>query len=72
MKTKRIRKIIVPPEPILLTTVELATFLNISDKTVQKWKKEGMPVAINYKNVLRYDRRACLTWLAENNNDATT
>ncbi|MBQ3349494.1 MAG: helix-turn-helix domain-containing protein [Thermoguttaceae bacterium] len=71
MRTKKIKKIIVPPEPILLTTVELATFLNISDKTVQKWKKEGMPVAINHQNVLRFDRRACLTWLAENNNDAT-
>ena len=72
MRTKKLRAVIIPPEPILLTTDELAAFLNISDKTIQKWQKEGMPAAVNHKKILRFDRRACLTWLAEQNNDTTT
>lgn len=72
MRTKSIRKIIIPPEPILLTLNELAAFLNISVNTVTKWQKEGMPAAIQKERILRFDRRACLTWLADNNNDATT
>lgn len=72
MKTRSIRKIIIPPEPILLTLNELAAFLNIGVNTVRSWQKEGMPAAIHKDRVLRFDRRACLTWLAENNNDATT
>lgn len=71
MRTKNIRKIIIPPEPILLTTDELAAFLHISDKTVQKWQKEGMPAAINHQRVLRFDRRDCLTWLANQQDDAS-
>ena len=63
---KRKQQIIeVPPEPVLLTLKELAAFLNISVNTVKTWQKAGMPVAINRERILRFDRRACLTWLQQ-------
>lgn len=65
MRARRTNNIEVPPEPILLTTKELAAFLQVSERTVQRWQLEGMPAAINRKKTLRFDRRACLTWLQQ-------
>lgn len=66
LKTKK--SVVIPPEPVLLTLKQLTAFLNVSESTVRKWTKNGMPTAIRTLKTLRYDRRACLAWLAEENN----
>jgi excisionase family DNA binding protein len=48
----------------LLTTVELAKLLNISPKTVRKWRYErNLPAIKVGKRLVRYRKKDILAWL---------
>lgn len=50
----------------MLTAKELMTALKISDSTLYRLRKEGLPfVKLSYRNV-RYDLNEVVTWLKEN------
>jgi len=51
----------------ILTTKEACTFLKVSDRTLRRWIKEGLPhTQIKRGFKLLFSRRKLLDWLEEN------
>lgn len=72
MPTKASRRVPLPAGLVpLLTQAELETFYRVSDWTVLKWIKRGMPVepmksATGEKQERRFDLEQVKAWHAEN------
>jgi len=49
----------------LLTQKELAEYLQVTEVTLWKWRKKGMPYVKAGKSV-RYDKDQVMRWLEEN------
>lgn len=54
--------------PAILTSVETATLLNVSDETMLRWRKDGFGPPYSQPNcrVVRYLRDDLVAWLEEN------
>ena len=49
----------------LLTQKELADYLKVTEMTLYRWRKEGMPY-IRVGKQVRYEKEAVLIWLNSN------
>jgi len=51
----------------ILTTKEACTFLKISDRTLRRWMKEGLPhTQVKKGGKLLFSKKKLLDWLEEN------
>lgn len=55
-----------PTEP-LMTNKEIMDFLQINEKTLYDYRKQGMPVIKLSKRTFRYDKNKVLKWFEEQN-----
>lgn len=49
----------------LFTTKELATYFNVTEMTIYRWRKQGMPFKKLGYNMYRYSMHAVNAWLDE-------
>ena len=49
----------------MLSTKELAKYLNVSKKTIYNYRQRGMPY-VKVGGVMRYDKKEVMKWLKEN------
>ena len=58
------------PWPEFMSRATAAEFLDVSEETIRRWTKKGLPVCVfpstdsGSRGVLRYPRRAILKWAA--------
>ena len=54
--------------PLIMTSVEAATFLGVSDETMLRWRKDGFGPSYSQPNrrIVRYLRDDLVAWLKEN------
>ena len=51
----------------VLTTKEVCTFLKVSDRTLRRWVKEGLPhTQVKKRGKLLFFKKKLLDWLEEN------
>lgn len=48
----------------LLTKREIAKYLKVSEPTIDRWRKEGLP-SIKTNRLVRFDRAEVLRWLED-------
>jgi hypothetical protein len=50
----------------LLTTEEVAVWLQVAPKTLRNWRSAGIgPTALKLRSVVRYDRAAVEAWIGK-------
>jgi len=49
----------------MLSTKELAEYLNVSEKTIYNYRQRGMPY-IKVGGVMRHEKEKVMKWLKEN------
>lgn len=52
----------------LLTKKEIAKFLKVSEPTIDRWRKKGMPF-IKTGKLVRFNREEVLKWFEKNNSE---
>ncbi|MGK3954562.1 helix-turn-helix transcriptional regulator [Arthrobacter sp. R4] len=58
--------------PQLLTTGEVALWLQVAPKTLRNWRSAGIgPTALKLHSVVRYDRAAVEAWIGKTSKAAS-
>lgn len=55
-------------EENLLTKKEIAKFLKVSEPTIDRWRKKGMP-SIKTGRLVRFNREDVLKWFEDSNSE---
>ena len=51
----------------MLTKKGLADYLKVTDRTIDRYRKAGMPCIITFTGLVRFDLDAVMVWFAEKN-----